>query len=89
MPTPESTKTKVVQTELDEDAYERLRRVAEQEETSIKGVLRDAVSEYVRHHIRYEPEDPLFSATPGTGDQETDAAETDVYLADAIDDGRD
>lgn len=84
MSSSESRETTVVQTELDSDTYERFRRVAEQEGRSLKATLRSAVTEYVRRHLQYDEDDPLFDVTPGTGDRETDARSTDRYLADAI-----
>lgn len=84
MPSTEPRETKVVQTELDRRAYERLRRVADQEDVSLKRAIREAIDEYVRRHLRFDRGDPLFDVTPGTGDRETDAGATDDYLADAI-----
>lgn len=63
----ESRESKIVQTELDSDTYERLKQLAEQEETSLKDLTRSAIVEYVRRHLRHAPDDPLFTATPGTG----------------------
>lgn len=85
MPSTEPRETKVVQTELDRGAYERLRRVAEQEGMSLKRAVREAIDEYVRRQLRFDHDDPLFDVTPGSGDRETDARATDDYLAEAID----
>lgn len=85
MSSPESAGSKIVQTELDRETYERLKRLAEQEETSLKDLTRSAIAEYVRRHLQHAPNDPLFTATPGTGSRETDAGSTDEYLAESID----
>lgn len=85
MPSFESTGSKIVQTELDGDTYERLKRLSDQEDTSLKDLTRTAIAEYVRRHLRHAPDDPLFTATPGTGSRETDAGSTDEYLAESID----
>lgn len=87
MSSPESRETKVVQTELDRDVYEQLRRVADQEDSSLKRVVELAIIDYVRRNFKPEPSDPLFAVTPGTGDRDTDARNTDEYLGDAIDEG--
>lgn len=76
--------SKVVQTEMGQEEYRRLRRVAEEEGLSLKEALRVAAREFSDRHLRYDPEDPLFTATPGEGERETDARRTGEYLADAV-----
>lgn len=72
---------KVVQTVLSPEEYERLRRVAEQEEKSLKELLRDAATEYTRTHAELDADDPLFDYEPeGTTDEEVSAADADEYL---------
>lgn len=86
MSSSESRETKVVQTELDPELYERLQRVAKQEGTSLKEAVREAIVAYVRGYLRFDRDDPLFDVAPGTGDRETDARAIDEYLAEALDD---
>lgn len=76
-----SSDAKVVQTELSTEEYERLRRVAEQEDKSLKELLRDAAAEYTRTHGELDPDDPLFRYDPsGTTGEDVSAANTDEYL---------
>lgn len=76
-----SSDAKVVQTELSSAEYERLRRVADQEDKSLKELLRDAATEYTRTHGELDPEDPLFQYEPdGTTGESLSAAKTDEYL---------
>ncbi|MDY7081871.1 MAG: hypothetical protein SXQ77_05555, partial [Halobacteria archaeon] len=75
---------KVVQTELPHEEYERLRKIAEEEDVSLKDALREAAKEYSDRHMKYDSDDPLFNVEPGKG-KETDAEKTDEYLADVID----
>lgn len=75
--------TKVVQTELSRAEYRRLEALAEQEERSLKGLLRDAARAYSDRHLAYDDEDPLFAADAADGPP-TDAATTEERLADAV-----
>lgn len=79
--------TKVVQTELPKDEYERLVRVAEREDVPLKEALRDAVRSFTERRDRHDPDDPFFADPPEAADGEADlsATETDSYLYD--DDG--
>lgn len=85
MSSTEPRERKVVQTELDREAYERLRRVADEHGVSLKRAVREAIAMYVQRHLRLTRDDPLFEATAGSGDRDTDARDTDEYLAGAID----
>ena len=76
-----SSDAKVVQTELSAEEYEQLRRVAEQEEKSLKELLREAATEYTRSHSELDPDDPLFRYEPsGTTGETVSAREADDYL---------
>lgn len=78
-----STDDKVVQTELSPDEYDRIRRVADREDKSLKETLRDAAVEYARSHSALDAADPFFAYDPdgSTGDS-LSAHETDEYLYD-------
>lgn len=73
---------KIVQTELPEEEYERLVRVAEREDLSLKDALRDAVKSFTDQQERHDPDDPFFADPPQTDESEGDltATETDTYL---------
>lgn len=77
----DTTDTKVVQTEVPREEYERLRKLAEQEGVSLKELLREAARAYGDQHLAYDATDPLFTVTPGDGSVETDAREVDERLA--------
>lgn len=55
------TDTKVVQTELSESEYERLRRYADEEGISLKEALRRATDAYLEAKDRPDPDDPFFT----------------------------
>lgn len=75
---------KVVQTVLDEDEYERFRRLAEEHDLSIKEAARQALTTWTDRESAHSPSDPLFgidSRLPEEEDgPETSAARTDDYL---------
>lgn len=73
---------KVVQTELSRETYERLCRVAEREDRTIKGVVGDAIEAYVRRQETPDADDPFFSYEPPADVEgpELSAAEADEYL---------
>lgn len=74
---------KVVQTRLDESEYEQLRRVAEQEEITLKEALRRAATEFAERKERHDPDDPFFAAESPestTGGEELTATKTEEYL---------
>lgn len=76
-----SSSEKVVQTELPEKEYERLVRIAEQEDKSLKQLLRDAANEYTSRHEEIDPDDPFFNVDVGeSGTGEKTAEKTDEYL---------
>jgi len=76
-----SSSEKVVQTELPENEYERLVRIAERQDKSLKQLLRDAANEYTSRHERIDPDDPFFSVDVGEpGTDEKTAEKTDQYL---------
>ena len=77
----DATDTKVVQTEVPREEYERLRKLAEQKGISLKEVLREAARAYGDRHLAYDATDPLFTVTPGDGHAETDARDVDERLA--------
>lgn len=77
---------KVVQTELTEAEYDRLRLAAEEEGLTLKEALRRAAEEYVESKEGFDPDDPFFTyhdRVDASGDAETDAVEMDedVYGA--------
>lgn len=76
--------TKVVQTALSDDEYERFRAVVEDEDLTVKEGVRRAIREYADSHMRYDPDDPIFNVEPHEGGESFDAAETDELLADAV-----
>lgn len=84
MPPPDSTEDVTLSVELERESFERLRRLAAQEELSIPDVLQKAVVEYVRTHLELDPDDPLFDATPGMGEKAVDARSLDESLAETI-----
>lgn len=49
--------SKHVQTTLPEDTYEALRRRAEEQGDSLKGILREAIEAYVREAKEHDPLD--------------------------------
>lgn len=73
--------TKIIQTEVSRSEYERLQKLAEQEGYSLKRLLREAAREYGDRHLQYDPDDPLFTATPAESQAETDARDVDDRLA--------
>jgi len=76
-----SSSEKVVQTELPEKEYERLVRIAEKEDKSLKQLLRDAANEYTSRHEEIDPDDPFFNVDVGeSGTDEKTAEKTDEYL---------
>ena len=76
-----SSSGKVVQTELPEKEYERLVRIAEQEDKSLKQLLRDAANEYTRRHEEIDLDDPFFNVDVGeSGTNEKTAKKPDEYL---------
>jgi hypothetical protein len=76
-----SSSEKVVQTELPEKEYERLVRIAEREDKSLKQLLRDAANEYTSRHEEINSEDPFFNVDVGnSGSDEKTAEKTDEYL---------
>jgi hypothetical protein len=76
-----SSSEKVVQTELPEKEYERLVRIAEREDKSLKQLLRDAANEYTSRHEEIDPDDPFFNVdVGGSGADEKTAKNTDEYL---------
>lgn len=72
--------TNVVQTEVSREEYRRLEKLAELEERSLKEILREAARDYSDRHLEYDPDDPLFTVEPGSGDVETDARNLDERL---------
>jgi predicted DNA-binding protein len=76
-----SKSEKVVQTELPEEEYERLTRIAEKEDKSLKQLLREAANEYTNRHEEIDFDDPFFQADVGeSGTDEKTAKKTDEYL---------
>jgi len=73
---------KVVQTELPENEYERLARIAEREDKSLKQLLREAANEYTSRHEEIDMSDPFFevSVGEGSGEENKTAEKTDEYL---------
>jgi predicted transcriptional regulator len=80
------SETKVVQTELPKEEYERLVRIAEREDRSLKETVRRAVSQFADQEVRHDPDDPFFADSPVAdgekteGEDELTATETDTYL---------
>lgn len=74
--------TKVVQTRLHREEYDRFREVAEREGFSIKEALRAAASEFAERHGRYDPSDPFFAGADAehASEERLTATETDEYL---------
>jgi len=76
-----SKSEKVVQTELPEEEYERLARIAEKENKSLKQLLREAANEYTSRHEEIDLNDPFFQVEVGeSGADEKTAKKTDEYL---------
>ena len=75
-----SSSEKVVQTELPEKEYERLVRIAERQDKSLKQLLRDAANEYTSRHDVIDTDDPFFDVEMGDGTDEKTAEKTDEYL---------
>lgn len=76
--------SKVVQTDLTDDEYERFHAVVEDEDLTVKEGVRRAIREYADSHMRYNPDDPIFNVEPHEGGEAFDAGETDEVLADAL-----
>lgn len=74
MSDPES---KHVEAEVSEETYERLERIAEEEEWSFEETVVDALDEYARFH---NPDDPLFNFEPISGGEPVDVERIDEYL---------
>jgi len=79
------TDAKVVQTELPESEYWRLRQLADEEGISLKEALRRATGAYLEAKDRPDPEDPFFTFhdrvdADAAADDETDAREMDEDL---------
>lgn len=55
---------KVVQTELSRDTYERLSRLAEREDRTLKAVVSDAIEAYVGRQEALDADDPFFTYDP-------------------------
>lgn len=74
---------KVVQTKLNEREYERFKRIAADENKSLKEALREAAERYVESREQLDPDDPLFTfhdrVTVCDGER-TDAGEFDSYV---------
>jgi len=72
----------VVQTELDDDEYERFRRIADREGLSLKEALRRAATEFASSRERHDPDDPFFVGADDDVDTEREltARKTDEYL---------
>ena len=66
-------KKKVAQTELIEQEYELLKRIAEKRGITIKHGLREAVQQWVRTQIPIT-EDPLFKVKPVRTGVKTDSS---------------
>lgn len=84
------TDSKVVQTELPETEYRRLRRHADEEGISLKEALRRATDAYLEAEDRPDPDDPFFTFhdrvdAEAAASDETDArdADADLYEDDA------
>lgn len=79
------TDTKVVQTELPESEYRRLRRYAEENGVSLKEALRRATASYLDAADRPDPEDSFFTFhdridADGAAGPTTDARDMDDDL---------
>jgi len=72
-------KKKVVQTELVEQEYELLQRVAEKRGVTIKHGLREAVQQWISTHTPVS-EDPLFKIAPVKTGVKTDSSKLDKLL---------
>lgn len=72
-------KKKVVQTELIEQEYELLQRIAEKRGMTIKHGLREAVQQWVHTQIPIT-EDPLFKLKPVRTGVKTDSSKLDRPL---------
>ncbi len=80
------SKAKVVQTELSEREYERLRQLADEEDISLKEALRRAATAYVESKDRPDPDDPFFTFhdridadAAATGDTDAREMDDDLY----------
>ena len=80
-----SNDTKHVQTELNEDEYERFREFAREHGLSLKEAGHEALIEWIERQQRADPNDPAFTVLD---DLETDAlpasAETDAREEDDL-----
>lgn len=77
--------TKVVQTELPEPEYRRLRQFADEEGISLKEALRRATDAYLEAKDRPDPDDPFFTFhermdVDAAAGPETDARDMDEDL---------
>ncbi|MFB6283008.1 MAG: hypothetical protein ABEK59_03615 [Halobacteria archaeon] len=76
-----SSSEKVVQTKLPKKEYERLVRIAERKEKSLKQLLRDAANEYTERHEKIDTDDPFFNVDiDKSGTDQKTAKNTDEYL---------
>jgi hypothetical protein len=78
---PETLDAKVVQTELEADAYEQFRAAAEAEGLTIKAAARRAIEAFAARHHPIEEDDPLFEPLdrdPGDGDDDASEHVDDI-----------
>jgi len=78
-----SNDTKHVQTELDEEEYERFREFAEEHGLSLKEASHDALIEWVERQQQADPHDAAFTVLDGSSlprTAQTDAREEDDFV---------
>ena len=74
-----SSSTKHVQTELDEEAYERFCKFAEEHGLSLKEAGREALLEWIERQQRADPNDRAFTVLDGLdADSLPESADTDA-----------
>lgn len=74
-------RTKVVQTEVPPEVYERFSRAADERSLTIKEAARAAIEAFADRHQPVDPDDPLFAPL----DREGDAVEADGDASERVD----
>ena len=80
-----SSDTKHVQTELDEEAYERFREFAEEHGLSLKEAGHEALLEWIERQQRADPNDRAFTVLDELdADSLSESADTDARSEDDL-----
>ena len=67
-----------IQTEVSDDEYERLRRIAEQRDLSIREALREATTTWIEQQEKVDTDDALFSSVDDLRERSSGQHRTDL-----------